>query len=61
MGLRLEGNVLFVEMTDPDTLGLALSQVSLILGGQVCVSFNGSFTSFTCLLPTNPDGSLMLS
>lgn len=46
-----------VSISDPSGLTYPNSDLSVKVDGQVCVIVSGIYTSFTCSLPTNANGS----
>ena len=51
-----------VTMSDPQGWNYPTSDLNVAVDGQICTITTGSFTSFTCTLPTNTgDGSPVLT
>ena len=53
--------MLTLGITDPLFVGYSLSDVVVELDGQVCEITTGTLGSFDCQLPTNSDGTPILS
>lgn len=56
----LSTNTLSLTISDPNSDNYDLSVIKIKLGGQTCSNLAGSFTSLTCDLPTNADGTVTL-
>jgi len=59
--LLLNGNILNIELTDPQLLNANLSQISVTVGNENCINIIGIMTNFTCQLSTYSNGTLTLS
>ena len=57
----LSSNTVSVTMTDPQAWNYPTSDLTVSVDGQPCTITGGTFTSFTCTLPTNGDGSPVLT
>ena len=57
----LTGSTLRLGISDPQSANYSLSDISVTLDGQECTSLTGILSDFTCQLPTNADGSPIIS
>ena len=55
--LSLTSNTLTLTINDPQSQNYPLEDLIISLDGQLCGSPTGTFTSLTCTLPTNTDGT----
>ena len=57
----LSSNTLTISLTDPESLGFALTDITVELLGVTCVvDQSGTISNFDCDFPTNQDGSVAL-
>ena len=56
----LASNVMTLSITDPSSIGFALSDITVSLLGVQCTDLSGTIASFTCNFPTNADSSVAL-
>ena len=57
----LSGSIVTIQMSDPQNWAYDTSVLSIKLDGQTCTVASGTFTSFTCQMPTNTDSSPVLT